>query len=155
MLTTALRSITRRRSGYRISSHTKTPMGKRELYLSADAKKYLAIILSHNKEHNFNSEYLLLDEKRQRIHEFSVNKVLKILNDKIGTPQKSNHKIRETCISNMISSKQLSNEEIRTFAGHEDFSTTEKYYEYSTLSLDKRVDAYENALSYNKKCNQL
>lgn len=55
----------------------------------------------------------------------------------------------------MISSKQLSNEEIRTFAGHEDFSTTEKYYEYSTLSLDKRVDAYENALSYNKKCNQL
>lgn len=146
---------TRRRNGYCISSHTKTPMGKRELYLSADAKKYLGMILAHNKEHDFDSEYLLLDEKGQRIHEFSVNKVLKILNDKIGTPQKSNHKIRKTCISNMISSKQLSNEEIRTFAGHEDFSTTEKYYEYSTHSLDKRVDAYENALSYNKKCNQL
>lgn len=146
---------TRRRSGYRISSHTKTPMGKRELYLSADAKKYFAMILAHNKEHGFNSEYLLLDEKGRRIHEFSVNKVLKILNDMIGTPQKSNHKIRKTCISNMISSKQLSNEEIRSFAGHEDFSTTEKYYEYSTLSLDKRADAYENALSYNKKCNQM
>ncbi len=42
-------------------------------------------------------------------------------------PQKSNHKIRKTCISNMISFKQLSNEEIRAFAGHEDFSTTVPY----------------------------
>lgn len=38
------------------------------------------------------------------------------------------------------------NEEIRMFAGHEDFSTTAKFYNYSTISWDKRTDAFERAL---------
>lgn len=29
-------------------------------------------------------------------------------------------------------------------------ATTEKYYDYPTISMDKRADAYENALSYTK-----
>jgi len=32
------------------------------------------------------------------------------------------------------------------FAGHEDFSTTAKFYNYSTVSWDKRTDAFERAL---------
>ncbi len=139
------------RNGYEISPHTKTKMGKRELYLSADAKKYLAMILEHNKNSGFKSEYLLLDENGERIHEHSVSNVLRELNKKIETSQKSNHKIRITCISFIISSGQLTNEEIRIFAGHEDFATTEKYYEFPTNSMDKRADAYEKALSYTKK----
>ncbi|MBD5458253.1 MAG: site-specific integrase [Lachnospiraceae bacterium] len=144
-----------RRNGYEISCHTKTKMGKRELYLSADAKRYLSMILEHNKNSGFNSKYLLLDENGERLHEFAINNVLRELNRKIGTAQKSNHKIRKTCISNLISSGQLTNEEIRVFAGHEDFATTEKYYEFPINSMDKRADAYEKALSYTKKCNQL
>ncbi len=140
-----------RRNGYEISSHTKTKMGKRELYLSADAKRYLAMILEHNQNSGFKSEYLLLDENGERIHEFAINNVLRELNRKIGTAQKSNHKIRKTCISFLISSGQLTNEEIRVFAGHEDFATTEKCYEFPTNSMDKRADAYEKALSYTKK----
>ncbi len=144
-------SNTFRRNDYRISPHTKTKMGKRELYLSAEAKRYLAMILEHNKSSGFNSEYLLLDENGERLHEFAINNVLRELNRKIGTAQKSNHKIRKTCISFLISSGQLTNEEIRVFAGHEDFATTEKYYEFPTNSMDKRADAYEKALSYTKK----
>ncbi len=61
------------------------------------------------------------------------------------------HKIRKTCISFLISSGQLTNEKIRVFARHEDFATTEKYYEFPTNSMDKRSDAYEKALSYTEK----
>ena len=40
------------------------------------------------------------------------------------TPPKVNHRIRKTCISNMEAPKALTNEEIRKFASHKDFSTT-------------------------------
>lgn len=144
-------SSTFRRNDYKISPHTKTKMGKRELYLSVDAKKYLAMILEHNKNSGFKSDFLLLDDKGERIHEYAVSNVLRELNRKIKTSQKSNHKIRKTCISFMTASGQLTNEEIRIFAGHEDFATTQKYYEFPTKSMDKRADAYEKALSYTKK----
>lgn len=47
---------------------------------------------------------------------------------------------------NMIASKQLTNEEIRKFAGHEDFATTERYYEFATKSMEERTEAFEAAL---------
>lgn len=46
----------------------------------------------------------------------------------------------------MGESGKLSNEEIQTFAGHKDFSTTEKYYMHSTASIETRSDAYEVAI---------
>lgn len=133
--------------GYSIAPYPKTEAGKRDVFLSKRAKKYLAMILEHNRKNGFNSNYLFLDKNGHRIHEFSVNNALRNLNQKIGTIQKSNHKIRKTCISKMILSKKLTNEEIRMFAGHEDFSTTEKFYEFPTASMLKRADAFEAALS--------
>lgn len=133
--------------GYSVVPYPKTEAGKRDVFLSMKAKKYLAMILEHNRQNGFNSEYLFLDRNGQRIHEFSVNNALRSLNKKIGTSQKSNHKIRKTCISKMISSKKLTNEEIRMFAGHEDFATTEKFYEFPTDSMIKRAAAFEAALS--------
>ncbi|MBD5546454.1 MAG: site-specific integrase [Lachnospiraceae bacterium] len=132
--------------GYSIVPYPKTEAGKRDVFLSMRAKKYLAMILEHNRQNGFDSEYLFLDKNDQRIHEFSVNNALRNLNSKIGTNQKSNHKIRKTCISKMISSKKLTNEEIRMFAGHEDFATTEKFYEFPTDSMIKRAAAFEAAL---------
>ena len=134
------------RSGYCVVSYTKTIAGKRKLYLSERAKKYLKMILDHNECNGFNSEYLLLNEEGERLHEFSVNNVLRRLNRQIDTMQKGNHSIRKTLISKMIESGQLTNEEIRMFSGHEDFSTTAKFYNYSTVSWDKRTDAFERAL---------
>lgn len=40
----------------------------------------------------------------------------------------------------------FTHEEIKMFAGHEDFSATAKFYNYSTISWDKRIDAFERAL---------
>lgn len=134
------------RSGYEIVSHGKTPNADRELFLTPKAKEFLFMIIEANKKRNFCSEYLLLDKNGERMNSSEISKVLRRLNQTIKTPQKGNHSIRKTCISNMGESRKLSNEEIRTFAGHKDFSTTEKYYMHSTASIETRSDAYEMAI---------
>ena len=45
------------------------------------------MILDHNECNGFNSEYLLLNEEGERLHEFSVNNVLRRLNRQIDTMQ--------------------------------------------------------------------
>lgn len=77
----------------------------------------------------------------------AINNVLRRLNRMLKTPQKGNHSIRKTCISNMGASKVLTDEEIRMFAGHKDFSTTAKHYMYVTDTMDNRSSAYETAIS--------
>ena len=135
------------RNGYEIVSHGKTPNADRELFLTRNAKEFLAMIVRANEERNFHSEYLLLDKDGERMHNDAINNVLRRLNRMIKTTQKGNHSIRKTCISNMGESGALSSEEIRTFAGHKDFSTTEKYYMHSTSSIENRSDAYEKAIN--------
>ncbi len=134
------------RNGYKIVSHGKTPNANRELFLTKNAKMFLTMITEANKKRNFCSEYLLLNKNGERINSNEINKVLRRLNQIIKTSPKGNHSIRKTCISNMGESGALSNEEIRNFAGHKDFSTTEKYYMHATASIETRSDAYEKAI---------
>ncbi len=141
------------RNGYEIVDHGKTPNADRELFLTRNAKEFLSMIVRANEERNFHSEYLLLDKDGERMHNDAINNVLRRLNRMIKTTQKGNHSIRKTCISNMGESGALSNEEIRTFAGHKDFSTTEKYYMHVTTSIENRSDAYEKAI--NSKINNV
>lgn len=147
----------RHRVGYELSPHTKTLKGERELYLCEEAKKYLKMILDINEQRGLYGGYLFLDAEGNRLHEYAVNNVLRRLNRKINTPQKGNHSIRKTCISKMIESDELSDEEIRMFAGHEAYATTQKFYDFATASLPTRTDAFEKALSrkLSGKCNQL
>lgn len=134
------------RNGYEVVSHGKTPNAVRELPLTGISKEVLSMIVRANEERNFHSEYLLLDKNGERMHNDAINNVLRRLNRMIKTTQKGNHSIRKTCISNMGESGALSNEEIRIFAGHKDFSTTEKYYMHTTTSIGNRADAYERAI---------
>ena len=141
------------RDGYEIVPHGKTPNADRELFLTRNAKALLSKIIKANEQRNFHSDYLLLDKNGERMHNDAINNVLRRLNRMIKTTQKGNHSIRKTCISNMGESGALSNEEIRIFAGHKDFSTTEKYYMHSTTSIENRADAYERAI--NSKINNV
>lgn len=111
------------------------------------------MIMKANEQRNFHSEYLLLDKNGEQMKNDTINNVLRRLNRKIETTQKGNHSIRKTCISNMGESGALINEEIRAFAGHKDFSTTEKYYMHSTTSIENRAEAYEKAI--NSKINDV
>lgn len=60
------------RSGYCVVSYTKTIAGKRKLYLSEHTKNYLKMILKYNECNGFTSEYLLLNEEGERLHEYPV-----------------------------------------------------------------------------------
>lgn len=147
----------RHRNGYTLSPHTKTLRGERDLYLCKEAKEYLEIILDINAQRGLRGGYLFLNAEGNRLHEYAVNNALRRLNRKINTPQKGNHSIRKTCISKIIASKRLTEEEIRMFAGHEEYATTKKFYDFATASLPTRTDAYEEALSrkWTRKCNRV
>lgn len=135
------------RSGYEVVSYGKTPNADRQLFLTENAKALFSLIIKANEQRGFQSEYLMLDKDGQRMKNDAINNVLRRLNKMIGTVQKGNHSIRKTCISNMGESKALTDEEIRIFAGHKDYTTTEKYYMHATSSLEKRSDAYEKAIN--------
>ncbi len=75
-------------------------------------KIFLSMILQANQMHGFKSEYLMLTKDGNRMNNDAINNVLRRLNCMLKTPQKGNHSIRKTCISNMGASKALTNEEV-------------------------------------------
>lgn len=135
-----------RRNGYEISPYLKSINSDRELYLINEAKVFFSMIVQANQMRGFKSEYLMLTKDGTRMNNDAINNVLRRLNRMLKTPQKGNHSIRKTCISNMGASKVLTDEEIRMFAGHKDFSTTAKHYMYVTDTMDNRSSAYETAI---------
>ena len=135
-----------RRNGYEISPYLKSINSDRELYLIKEAKVFFSMIVQANQMRGFKSEYLMLTKDGTRMNNDAINNVLRRLNRMLKTPQKENHSIRKTCISNMGASKVLTDEEIRMFAGHKDFSTTAKHYMYVTDTMDNRSSAYETAI---------
>lgn len=135
------------RNGYEIVPYTKSLDSNRELILTQCARMIYVMILKANRERGFDSQYLMLNMNGQRMHNDAINKALRWLNQQINTPQKGNHSIRKTCLSNMSASNLLTDEEIRAFAGHKDISTTQKCYFFATESLESRLDAYESAIN--------
>lgn len=135
-----------RRNGYEISPYLKSINSDRELYLIKEVKVFFSMIVQANQMRGFKSEYLMLTKDGTRMNNDAINNVLRRLNRMLKTPQKGNHSIRKTCISNMGASKVLTDEEIRMFAGHKDFSTTAKHYMYVTDTMDNRSSAYETAI---------
>ena len=137
---------TLKRSGFEVVPYTKTLNSDRVLILTSVAKQAYKMIVKHNMENEFFSEYLLLNKDGVRINNDTINRLLRQLNKELGTTQKSNHNLRKTCLSNMNASKLLSDEEIRMFAGHKDIATTQNSYIFATDSLNTRSDAYEKAI---------
>lgn len=143
------------RDGYEVADYTKTEKGTRNIICVSDAQKYYKMIVSANEARGYKDGFLLLDKDGNRLHDYAINNVLRRLNTKIGTPQKGNHSIRKTCISNMAESKLLTNEEIMDFAGHTNYTTTKTYYIFSELTPDDRKEAYETALCKSvTNCNK-
>lgn len=139
------------RKGFEVVPYTKSLNSDRTLILTSIAKQTFRMIVKFNIENEFFSDYLLLNKNGERINNDTINRLLRRLNKEMGTVQKSNHNLRKTCISNMGASKLLSDEEIRTFAGHKDIATTQNSYIFSTDTLDNRADAYEQAINSNIK----
>lgn len=143
------------RSGYEIADYTKTKESTRTILCVSEAQKYCQMIVKANEERGFRDGYLLLNDKGERMHDHSINNVLRRLNKKIATSQKGNHSIRKTCFSTMAKSKLLSDEEIMKFAGHNDYATTKTYYIFDEETPEDKKEAFEKALCQSvTKCNK-
>lgn len=126
------------RNGYKVVNHTKTQCGKRKLILTPAAKKYIQMAIDRNKEGN-------------RIHDHAVNNVLRRLNGVrnekdafvITARPSGNHAIRKTCISELHDSMLLSDDTIKTFAGHKDISTTQKCYIHQVKPITDYADVFK------------
>ena len=138
------------KKGTKVVPHTKTLCGKRILPLTPEAKHYIELICTYNKEKGLiNPEgYIFLDNEGNRKTTNSINSALRRINgirnkkdgyDIVGCPS-GNHAIRKTLISNMHSSMKVPDVMIRDFAGHKDFSTTQCYYIYATTPVNDYSD---------------
>ncbi|MBR1703034.1 MAG: tyrosine-type recombinase/integrase [Lachnospiraceae bacterium] len=134
------------RQGYEIAGFTKSQESDRIIPLTSTAAEIIKTIRKANMANGFSSEFLMLNKSGERMNNDAINNVLRRLNRMVGTSQKANHSIRKTCLSNMNASKLLTDEEIRSFAGHADIATTQKSYIYQTETLDNRIDAYQKAI---------
>lgn len=132
------------RSGYEVVNHTKTASGIRSLVLTPGARKIICMAIAKNEERGFDDDYIFLDKNGDRIHDYAVNNVLRRLNgyrpDRnspfiINGKPSGNHAIRKTCISELHESLRLSDETIRSFAGHKDISTTRSCYVFQTKPI--------------------
>ncbi len=136
------------REGYAIVPYTKTPDSVRDVPLTSEARKYVKRIIEANRENGLESEFLFMGIRtRQRMKNDGINNTLRRVNKKLDTSQKGNHGIRKTYISTLDAFSDLSDEEIRTVAGHKYISTTQNSYMYSVQRPENRIVQFENALN--------
>ena len=143
------------RDGYAIVNHTKTLSGNRRLILTPKARKYIDMALRYNDANGLKDEdFIFLDKNGHRIHDHAVNNVLRRLNgvrnekDNFiieGRPS-GNHSIRRTTISELHNAMVISDDTLKTFAGHKDISTTQKCYIHQTKDITEYRDAFAKVL---------
>ena len=143
------------RDGYEIVNHTKTLSGNRRLVLTPKARKYIDMALRYNESNRLkDDDFIFLDKNGHRIHDHAVNNVLRRLNgvrnekDNFiieGRPS-GNHSIRRTTISELHNAMVISDDTLKTFAGHKDISTTQKCYIHQTKDITEYRDAFAKVL---------
>lgn len=130
----------RERCGFIEAEHTKT-WHDRFIVLSDVATDIIKMIKSEQERLGIESDYLFINKRGDRMHENSVNKVLReVLNPGIGTSQKSCHNIRKTVTSRLR--EELGVAIAARVAGHRNESTTDNHYSFSTNSLEKYSEDY-------------
>ena len=65
------------RNGYEIVNYTKTEESTRTIICVSKAREYFEMIVKANNERGFSGGYLLVNDKGERMHDFSVNNVLR------------------------------------------------------------------------------
>ncbi len=143
------------RDGYEIVNHTKTLSGNRRLILTPKAHKYINMAVRYNEANGFKDEdFIFLDKSGKRIHDHAINNVLRRLNgvrnDKDafvieGRPS-GNHSIRRTTISELHEAMVISEDTLKTFAGHKDISTTQKCYIHQTKDITEYAEEFAKVL---------
>lgn len=117
------------RDGYRTVDYLKKGRDHREIPLSAGAKSLVKIIAATVSKGDD-----LFVKDGVRIHKDAVNRRMREICKELGIIQRSCHCIRKTYASILNESQLFTIEDIQKMLGHEDASTTHKYYLWSRKS---------------------
>lgn len=143
------------KDGFQIKPYLKKHVPFRDIPIGSDVQKIVSMIKTANEENGFpESEWLFIDEEGNLRHSKAFHKALSRVNLKTGTVQKSNHKIRKTVISKLISSGKFSIVDVRDFAGHQDEHTTLKFYGRRTIGNEKTADIVNSILGVELSGNE-
>lgn len=143
------------RDGYDVVNHTKTLSGNRRLILTPKSRKYIDMALRYNEANKLKDEdFIFLDKTGKRIHDHAINNVIRRLNGVrnekdafvIDGRPSGNHSIRRTTISELHEAMVISEDTLKTFAGHKDISTTQKCYIHQTKDITEYAEEFAKVL---------
>ena len=143
------------RDGYEVVNHTKTLSGNRRLILTPKSRKYIDMALRYNEAIKLkDEEFIFLDKTGKRIHDHAINNVIRRLNGVrnekdafvIDGRPSGNHSIRRTTISELHEAMVISEDTLKTFAGHKDISTTQKCYIHQTKDITEYAEEFAKVL---------
>ena len=128
----------------KVTDHTKSYAGDRELYLNEEARNILNIVKKRNMTYGYyDNNQIFVTDTKTRLAANSINQCLYKLCNDINTSKKSSHKIRKTYISSLFDGNVNINK-IREIAGHEDEKTSLNNY-----CFDRTVDVETEKLLEN------
>ena len=118
--------------------------------LTGTAIQILKDVAAFNEAHGYKAEWIFQSNNPNYDYRLSYNaayhKLLKLC-ARLGTPAKSPHKLRKTCISTLLDNPNVNNRTVQRFAGHSDLATTYRYYQFDRSDMDAQAKAIEAALA--------
>ncbi len=132
--------------GVVVMSHLKKGHDNRPVPLSKTAIDIIHMIRCVYAERGVETEWLLTNKNGKRVSKTAICDAIAYANKSIGLPLKNNHAIRKTVITEMIQSMMFTQKEIQTYFGHEDFSTTSRYYDFALNDTSENAAKMDRVL---------
>lgn len=141
-----------RNCGYEVVDHLKKHHSERFVPLPPEAEEILDQICSENKKHGIDSEYVFAQKNGDRVHTRAFHKALKKVYAELGWKAKKKagiHEFRRTYATSLIG--KIDDKNVQAWMGHRDWSTTKRYYQYTSREPDpSAADAVSRAFQSTK-----
>ena len=129
-----------------VVDHTKGAFGDREVELTDEAKRIIALATAKQKELGASTSGFIFSCTDKPVGYGTMRKMNEKYCRKAGIDYKSHHKIRKTVASKMLDDG-INPDYIRLFLGQEDIMTTWGHYLYDRRTIDENRKMLNNALS--------
>lgn len=114
----------------------------------------ITICQEETKTYHKDDDFIFLDKTGKRIHDHAINNIIRRLNGVrnekdafvIDGRPSGNHSIRRTTISELHEAMVISEDTLKTFAGHKDISTTQKCYIHQTKDITEYAEEFAKVL---------
>lgn len=142
--------IRRQANNERVKEWTKSNTSARDIPLTRRALKILEDVKNYNAKHGFSREWIFQGDNPKYDYRLSYNaadRKLRKLCVRLDSVVKSPHKCRKTCISTLLDNPNVNNKTVQRFAGHKDFATTQRYYNFDRSDRQEQAEAIDSALA--------